>query len=154
VDSPYQTFDTLAVDLIFLRELQPHMVGIGPFIPHTDTRFADYYAPSADRTLLLLSLVRIMLPKVLLPATTALGTVDPGGREKGLRAGANVVMPNLSPLQHRADYGLYDHKLCSGREAAEHLPELARQIEKIGFTPDFSRGDYSGWQEGGEASCE
>jgi biotin synthase len=146
VDSPFQTCDTLAKDLIFLRELQPHMVGIGPFIPHVDTRFAGYYKPGADRTLTILSLVRIMLPKVLLPATTALGTVDPMGREKGLLAGANVVMPNLSPQAHRADYGLYDNKLCSGQEAAEHLPQLAREIEKTGLTPDFSRGDYINMQ--------
>jgi biotin synthase len=147
VDSPFQTFDTLAEDFIFLRELKPHMVGIGPFIPHVDTRFAGFYKPTSARTLIILSLLRIMLPKSLLPASTALGTVDVTGREKGLLAGANVVMPNLSPLNHRADYALYDNKLCTGWEAAEYLPDLARRIASLGLTPDFSRGDYVDFQK-------
>jgi biotin synthase len=149
VDSPFQTFATLAEDFLFLRELQPEMVGIGPFIPHRDTRFAGFYTPRSARTLIILSLVRIMLPKVLLPATTALGTIDATGREKGLLAGANVVMPNLSPLENRADYALYDNKLCTGREAAEHLPELARSIARLGLIPDFSRGDHVDFQKKG-----
>lgn len=143
VGSPYQTYDTLAEDFLFLRELVPHMIGIGPFIPHKDTRFADYNTPSSDRTLIILSLIRIMLPKVLLPATTALGTVDASGREKGLLSGANVVMPNLSPKLHRKDYSLYDNKLCTGLEAAEHMASLIHRIKEIGLTPDFSRGDHS-----------
>jgi len=142
VDSPFQTYETLAADLIFLRELQPHMIGIGPFIPHADTRFAGYYKPTSHRTLVMLSLVRSMLPKVLLPATTALGSVDEKGREKGLRVGANVVMPNLSPVAHRLDYSLYDNKVSMGWEAAEYLPDLSRHLKTIGFIPDFSRGDY------------
>jgi biotin synthase len=147
VDSPFQTFDTLAEDFLFLRELQPQMVGIGPFIPSRDTRFAGFYTPRSARTLMLLSLVRIMLPKVLLPATTALGTVDATGREKGLLAGANVVMPNLSPRENRADYALYDNKLCTGWEAAEYLQDLARNIACLGLTPDFSRGDHVDFQK-------
>lgn len=146
VDSPYQTCDTLAEDFIFLRELQPQMVGIGPFIPHKDTRFANYYQPTARRTLTLLALVRLLLPKVLLPATTALGTIDPIGREKGFRAGANVVMPNLSPREHRKDYSLYDNKICTGEEAAECLACLSGRIAGAGFEPDFSRGDHVDWQ--------
>jgi len=142
VDSPFQTYDTLAEDLIFLRELQPHMIGIGPFIPHAQTRFAGYYQPTAHRTLLILSLLRIMLPKALLPSTTALGSVDAHGREKGLGAGANVLMPNLSPVKHRADYDIYDYKVSMGWEAAEYLPELSRHLQGLGFMPDFSRGDY------------
>lgn len=118
------------------------MVGIGPFIPHKDTRFAGYCTPSAERTLILLSLLRAMLPKVLLPATTALGTIDPIGREKGFQAGANVVMPNLSPVEHRKDYDLYDHKICTGEDAAECLACLSRRIAAAGFVPDFSRGDH------------
>ncbi|MEL7565445.1 MAG: [FeFe] hydrogenase H-cluster radical SAM maturase HydE [Dehalobacterium sp.] len=153
VDSPFQTFDTLAEDFIFLRELKPHMIGIGPFIPHQDTSFDGFYQPTSLRTLIMLSLLRIMLPKVLLPATTALGTVDPLGREKGLMAGANVVMPNLSPVGHRKDYSLYDHKICTGEEAAECLPCLARRIESAGFTPDFSRGDYVDFPKGGVPVC-
>ena len=142
VESPHQTTETLAEDFLFLRELQPHMVGIGPFISQKDTRFRDFPTPTAGRTLILLSLVRLLLPKVLLPATTALGTVDPLGREKGLAAGANVVMPNLSPVAHRKDYALYDNKICTGEEAAECLACLSRRIESAGFTPDFSRGDH------------
>ncbi len=142
VQSPYQTFDTLAEDFLFLRDLQPHMVGIGPFIPQKDTRFRDFPTPDPSRTLVLLSLVRLMLPKVLLPATTSLGTVDRLGREKGLKAGANVVMPNLSPVAHRKDYALYDNKICTGEEAAECLACLSRRIASVGFEPDFGRGDH------------
>jgi biotin synthase len=142
VQSPFQTYETLAEDFLFLRELRPHMVGIGPFIPQKDTRFRDYDTPSPDHTLILLSLIRILLPKVLLPATTALGTIDPLGREKGLKAGANVLMPNLSPVEHRKDYALYDNKICTGDEAAECLSCLSRRIASAGFVPDFSRGDH------------
>jgi len=148
VGSPGQTYATLAEDFIFLRELNPHMVGIGPFVPHKDTPFAGYCEPSASKTLILLSLIRIMLPKVLLPATTALGTVDQTGREKGLLAGANVVMPNLSPLHHRKDYALYDNKICMGEEAVEGVVSLVQHIKAIGLQPDFSRGDYVDLQEG------
>jgi biotin synthase len=150
VGSPFQTYDTLADDLMFLRELKPHMIGIGPFIPHKDTRFAGYCTPSSDRTLIMLSLLRLMLPKTLLPSTTALGTVDVMGREKGLMAGANVVMPNLSPVKHRKDYSLYDNKICTGEEAAECLSCLSHRIASAGFTPDFSRGDYVDFQTGGD----
>ncbi len=149
VGSPFQTFEALAKDMIFLRELSPHMVGIGPFIPHRDTPFAHLATPAADRTLVMLALVRIMLPKVLLPSTTALGTVDATGREKGLAAGANVVMPNLSPVAHRKDYALYDNKICTGEEAAECLGCLTKRIVSAGFEPDFSRGDHTDLREGG-----
>lgn len=142
VESPFQTVETIAEDLLLLRDLKPHMVGIGPFIPQKDTRFKGLPTPTADRTLILLSIVRLLLPKVLLPATTALGTIDPSGREKGLQAGANVVMPNLSPVRHRKDYALYDGKICTGEEAAECLFCLSRRIESAGFQPDFSRGDH------------
>ena len=142
VQSPGQTDETLADDFLFLRDLQPHMVGIGPFIPHHDTRFAGQQTPTADFTLVLLALLRLLLPQALLPATTALGTVDPFGREKGLKAGANVVMPNLSPVGHRKDYLLYDNKICTGEEAAECLGCLSRRIAAAGFEPDFSRGDH------------
>ncbi len=142
VGSPFQTCETLADDLIFLRTLNPHMVGIGPFIPHKDTVFSGYSAGKTSRTLVMLSLVRIMLPAVLLPATTALGTIDPQGREKALRVGANVVMPNLSPIEHREEYSLYDNKICTGEEAAECLACISNRIKSAGFVPDFSRGDY------------
>jgi len=141
VESPYQTFLHLAADLVFLRELKPHMIGVGPFIPHRDTVFAKEKTPDSGLTLIMLALIRIMLPKVLLPATTALGTIDPMGREKGFYAGANVVMPNLSPSARRKDYDLYDNKLSSGAEASEGLAELVRRIKAAGFEPDFSRGD-------------
>ena len=111
VGPPGQKLEHLAKDLVFLQELHPQMVGIGPFIPHHDTVYADKEAGSVELTLFLLSVVRIMLPKVMLPATTALGTMDPVGREKGLNAGANVVMPNLSPVKNRKMYELYDNKI-------------------------------------------
>lgn len=141
VGSPGQTTDCLAEDLVFLKELKPHMVGIGPFIPHHDTRFAQEPAGSVEQTLFLLSVIRILLPKALLPATTALGTLDPQGREKGLKAGANVVMPNLSPLKHRKQYDLYDNKICTGEEAAECRDCLARRVEQAGYRLCSERGD-------------
>ncbi len=141
VGSPYQTSENLAADLLFLCELQPQMVGIGPFIPHKDTPFGEFGAGTLDLTLFMLALTRIMIPKVLLPATTALGTIAPDGRERGVLAGANVVMPNLSPVDVRKKYLLYNDKLCSGDETAEHIKELAERFAKINCVLDMSRGD-------------
>ena len=141
VGSPGQTIECLAEDFLFLEELKPHMVGIGPFIPHHDTTFAKEAAGSVELTLYLLSLIRILLPKVLLPATTALGTLDPRGREKGLCAGANVVMPNLSPLRNRKQYDLYDNKICTGEEATECRESLAKSVESVGYRLVDERGD-------------
>ena len=141
VGSPGQTDDCLAEDLVFLQKLKPQMVGIGPFIPHHDTRFAQEPAGSVELTLYLLSVIRIMLPKVLLPATTALGTMDPRGREKGLERGANVVMPNLSPVKNRKAYELYDNKICTGEEAAECRGCLSRRVESVGYHLVSDRGD-------------
>lgn len=143
VGSPYQTYETLAEDLLFLKDLNPQMCGIGPFIPHKDTPFADEKSGSVRLTLVLLSLVRLMLPKVLLPATTALGTADRQGREKGVLHGANVVMPNLSPTEHRADYSLYDNKICTGDEAAECIKCLSNRMKSIGYKIVTDRGDYN-----------
>lgn len=117
------------------------MVGIGPFIPHHDTPFAGKPAGTAELTLFMLGLIRLMIPRVLLPATTALGTILPDGRERGILAGANVVMPNLSPEQVRGNYLLYDNKLCTGDEAAESLQSLSRRMEAIGYRIAVSRGD-------------
>ena len=141
VGAPGQTMEYLADDLVFLKELNPHMVGIGPFIPHHDTKFAEEPAGSVDLTLFLLSVIRIMLPQVLLPATTALGTLDPRGREKGFQAGANVVMPNLSPVKNRKQYELYDNKICTGEEAAECRGCLSRRVESVGYEIVTDRGD-------------
>lgn len=141
VGSPYQTNETLAEDLIFLKELNPDMVGIGPFLPSHDTIFADSKKGSVEKTLLLLSMIRIILPKALIPATTALGTADPKGREKGLQAGANVVMPNLSPITVRKKYSLYDDKICTGEEAAECQGCLTRRVSSVGFQLVSERGD-------------
>ncbi len=141
VGSPYQTAENLAEDLIFLTELQPHMVGIGPFIPHRDTPFRDEAQGSLELVLFMVSLARLVLPRALLPSTTALGTIASNGRERGVLAGANVVMPNLSPLEVRKKYSLYNNKLCSGAETAEHIKELAARFDAIGYSLDFSRGD-------------
>lgn len=141
VGSPGQTISHIAEDLLFLQELQPQMVGIGPFIPHHDTIYAKESAGSIELTLFLLSIIRIMLPKVLLPATTALGTLDPNGREKGLAVGANVVMPNLSPVKKRKLYELYDNKICTGEEAAECRGCLSRRVESVGYHLVEERGD-------------
>ena len=139
--SPYQTTDHIVSDLLFLRELRPDMVGVGPFIPHKDTPFRDKSAGTAEQTLFVLGILRLMLPEVLLPATTALGTIDPRGREKGLLAGANVVMPNLSPADVRGKYLLYDGKICTGDEAAECRVCLQGRIRSVGYEPVSARGD-------------
>ncbi len=141
VGSPTQTLENLAEDLVFLKEFEPQMVGIGPFIPHHDTKFAEEAAGSVELTVFLLSIIRIILPKVLLPATTALATASEDGREKGLKAGANVVMPNLSPTDNRKKYDLYDNKVSTGGEAAESLEILGRLIEKVGYRMVKERGD-------------
>ena len=143
VGSPGQKLEYLAEDLIFLKELQPDMVGIGPFIPHHDTKYAEEPAGSVELTLELLSVIRIILPKVLLPATTALGTLDPLGREKGMKAGANVVMPNLSPVRNRKQYELYDNKICTGEEAAECRGCMSRRVASVGCELVTDRGDVA-----------
>lgn len=142
VGSPYQTTDCLVEDLIFIKELEPHMIGIGPFIPHKDTPFGHKEGGSLELTLFLLAIIRLMLPAVLLPATTALGTIHPRGRELGLMAGANVVMPNLSPKCVRKKYMLYNNKISTGDEAAESLNDLKKRIEAIGYQISVSRGDH------------
>lgn len=143
VGSPFQTAGHLAADLLFLKDLNPHMVGIGPFIAQKDSPFAQYVDGTLEQTLLLLSLIRLTLPKVLLPATTALGTIHPQGRELGILAGANVVMPNLSPASVREKYQLYDNKICTGEESAQGLQSLAGRIEAIGYHIVTARGDYA-----------
>jgi biotin synthase len=147
VGSPYQTEKHLARDLKFIETFSPDMCGIGPFIPHADTPFRDFPAGSAALTCYLLSLIRIQKPNILLPSTTALGTVDPNGREKGLLAGANVVMPNLSPAGVRGKYLLYDNKICTGDEAAECVRCMARRVENVGFQIVQNRGDIKNTKE-------
>ena len=142
VGSPFQTVETLYKDLQFIRSFQPHMVGIGPFIPAHDTPFADQPQGSVETTLRLLSVIRLIHPHVLLPATTALGTLHPLGRERGILAGANVVMPNLSPTEHRKDYAIYDNKICTGDEAAECRNCTEYRMRAIGYETVVDRGDY------------
>ncbi len=142
VGSPGQTAEHLAEDFQFIRELQPEMVGIGPFIPHSDTPFAGEMQGSMELVLYLLSLLRIQQPDLLLPATTALATIHPRGRELGIEAGANVVMPNLSPVGVREKYTLYDGKVCTGEEAAECRNCLEKRIESVGYHIVVSRGDH------------
>ena len=141
VGSPGQTMETLAEDLFFIQEFQPQMCGVGPFIPHRDTPFRDSPAGSGELTCYLLSLVRLMHPTVLLPATTALGTLDKDGREKGLRAGANVVMPNLSPMAVRKKYELYNDKISTGEESAQSVKAIRKRIHDCGFDMVIARGD-------------
>ena len=129
-------------DLLFIKGFAPQMVGMGPFIPHHETPFADKRAGTAELTLFLLAIVRLMNPKVLLPATTALGTIEDNGRELGVLAGCNVVMPNLSPLNVRRKYMLYDNKISTGDEAAEARASLERRMRAIGYEVVTERGDY------------
>lgn len=141
VGSPYQTPDTLIADIRFLQELRPHMIGIGPYIVHSATPFADQRSGSLELTLNILALLRLLFPKALLPATTALGTIAPDGRELGLKAGANVVMPNLSPTEHRTQYELYDKKICTGEESAQCRACLEQRVRSAGYEIVTDRGD-------------
>lgn len=141
VGAPFQTLEHLAEDFAFLSELQPDMVGIGPFVPHCDTPFGTYPTGSLELCLRAVAITRILLPHALIPATTALGTIHPEGRELGLKAGANVVMPNLSPEAARKQYSLYNNKLNTGAESAEGLSLLTQKIESAGYRVSFSRGD-------------
>jgi biotin synthase len=143
VGSPGASEKTLAKDFKFIHELAPQMIGIGPFLPHCDTPFRDEPKGDYKLTLFLLSLLRIMNPKVLLPATTALGTIEKSGREQGILAGANVVMPNLSPPSVRKKYMLYNNKICTDEEAAEGIERLSAQIKNIGYEIVTDKGDYN-----------
>ncbi len=143
VGSPGQTIDHLVEDMLFIERFQPEMIGIGPFIPHTDTPFAHAPAGSIDLTLKLISIFRLMHPSALIPATTALASLSADGRERGILAGANVVMPNLSPSSVREKYTLYNHKAAFGSEAAEGLKLLEEQLNRIGYTISKERGDYN-----------
>lgn len=141
VGSPYQTTDNLIADLRFLQELQPDMIGIGPYITHRDTPFKDEKSGSVELTLRMLSILRLMFPYALLPSTTALGTIDPNGRERGLQSGGNVVMPNLSPTDVREKYAIYDNKICTGEESAQCRRCLEMRIESAGYRAVTDRGD-------------
>ena len=141
VGSPYQTNDDLARDMEFISEFQPDMCGIGPFVPHHATPFASFPRGTVELTTYLLSLIRLLKPNILLPSTTALGTIHPNGREMGILAGANVVMPNLSPTSERKKYELYDNKICTGDESAQCKSCLSRRMESIGYCVVTSRGD-------------
>lgn len=142
VGSPNQTIETLYEDIQFIKDFQPEMVGIGPFIPHKDTPFAEKKAGTLEQTLRLLSIIRLIHPHVLLPATTALGTIHPNGRELGILSGANVVMPNLSPTQVREKYMLYNNKIATDEESAEGLKDLKLRIKNINYEIVVARGDY------------
>ncbi len=147
VGSPYQTAETLAEDLKLIERFRPEMCGIGPFIPHQATPFAHEPAGTLELTCFLLSVIRLIHPRVLLPATTALGTIDPQGREKGILAGANVVMPNLSPVSVRGKYELYDNKISTGDESAQGRRGLERRMAAIGYEVVTARGDIMPEQE-------
>ena len=143
VGSPFQTLHNLALDLKFVEEFSPEMCGIGPFIPQKDTPLGHYPAGTADMTIYLLSILRLIKPNLLLPATTALGTITKDGRERGIKAGANVVMPNLSPLSERKKYALYDNKIATGDESAQAVEHLRQSMAKIGYEVVTARGDFA-----------
>jgi biotin synthase len=143
IGSPGQTVEHLIDDLQFLEELQPEMIGIGPFIPATGTPFADEPAGSIETTLLLISLLRLRFPDALIPATTALATLHPDGRKRAILTGANVVMPNLSPPVVRNKYSIYDNKATCGCESAEEINKLEKELNTIGYHINYARGDYN-----------
>lgn len=147
VGSPYQTNENIVRDILFLKELKPEMVGIGPFIPHRETPFAAFSPGTAELTCFLLSVIRLTLPNVLLPATTALATIHPRGREMGMEAGANVLMPNLSPSAVTKDYTLYDNKVCTGDETAQEIEKMRLRMERIGYSIVTERGDCKGIED-------
>ena len=142
VGSPYQTDENLADDLLFISRFKPHMVGIGPFIPHQDTPFKDFPQGSLRDSLVMVALTRLLLPNALIPSTTALGTIDSNGRELGLKAGANVVMPNLSPVRFRKLYSLYDNKICTGEESAQCKVCLENRVRNAGYQIVCDKGDF------------
>ena len=142
VGSPGQTVEHIIEDILFIEKLQPEMIGIGPFLPPHDTPFAQYPSGTVERTILLLSIFRLMHPSALIPATTALATLIPDGRERGILAGANVVMPNLSPREERRKYELYNDKASLGAESAEGLATLQKQLNTIGYEISTERGDF------------
>ncbi len=141
VGSPFQTTENLIEDLRFLQKLKPDMIGIGPYITHEETPFSNQKSGSVELTLRLLSILRLMFPYVLLPATTALGTLHKQGRELGLKAGANVLMPNLSPVNVRKFYDIYDNKICTGEEAAQCKGCLEKRVSAAGYRIVVDRGD-------------
>lgn len=141
VGSPFQTMEHLIEDLRFIQKLKPDMIGIGPYITHRQTPFNGYPSGSLELTLRMIAILRLMFPYALIPATTALGTIDGTGREKGLKAGANVVMPNLSPVRVRKQYDLYDNKICTGEESAQCRGCLERRVNSVGYRIVNSRGD-------------
>lgn len=142
VGSPYQSVENLAEDLLFLQNYKPHMVGIGPFIPHKDTKFKNFPPGDLKMTLLLLGIIRLMLPNGNIPATTALATLSKNGHIEGIKMGANVIMPNLSPSNVRKDYSLYDKKASFGSESIEGLKILKDELSSIGYEISFDRGDH------------
>ena len=142
IGSPNQTVECLVDDMMFMQEFEPEMIGLGPFLPHSDTPFKEEPKGSYEMTLFLISLCRLMLPHALIPATTALGTIKPDGREQGILAGANVIMPNLSPVQVRDKYMLYDNKICTGDTSSECRDCIERRMELIGYNVVITRGDY------------
>ncbi len=142
VGSPFQKLENIASDLIFMQEIKPEMIGIGPFLPHKDTPFANEKIGEMGLTLILISILRLIFPLSLIPATTALGTIKEGGRELGILHGANVVMPNLSPMNVRKKYLLYNNKISTGTESAEGVELLKKSIDKIGYILTGARGDY------------
>lgn len=142
VGLPNQTNADLVMDLKFLHSFKPHMIGIGPFIPHTETPLGGSTGGTVEKTLVMVALTRLMVPGALMPATTAMGTLDALGREKAIKAGANVVMPNLSPTDVRTKYEIYENKICTGDEAAHCRGCIQRRIESAGYTVDMSRGDH------------
>ena len=143
IGSPYQTIECLVDDMMFMQKFKPEMIGLGPFLPHSDTPFKDEPKGSYEMTLYMISLCRLMIPNVLLPATTALGTIKPDGREQGVLAGANVIMPNLSPVKVRDKYMLYDNKICTGDTSQECRGCIEARMESIGYKVKISRGDIS-----------
>lgn len=141
VGSPYQTAGMMAADLKYIERSAPDMCGIGPFIPHQETPFAGYAGGDADLVCFLLSVIRLIRPTILLPATTALSTIAQNGRERGILSGANVVMPNLSPMSVRKKYELYANKAYMGEESAQSILTLRASMESIGYEVVIDRGD-------------
>ena len=141
VGAPFQSLRSIVEDIQFLVAFRPQMIGIGPFIPQHDTPLARFPAGTVEMTARIYAILRLALPQALIPSTTAMATLAPGGRLRGILAGANVVMPNLSPVESRAKYSLYDNKASLGAESAQGVMQLSRELATIGYSIDWSRGD-------------
>jgi biotin synthase len=141
VGLPGQTYEILADDILLLRELDLDMIGIGPFLSHHNTPLGNSASGTLDLTLRALAIIRILMPDVHIPATTAMGTVEKGGREKALQCGANVIMPNVTPIKYRKYYEIYPNKICIDDAPSDCRACIEGMLKSLGRAAATNKGD-------------